>query len=93
MLKGCKKNVVYIKNTGSELFEEAYFIVSEKRASGKRESDILDEANKIILNSPIRNYFLGDEPKKKTKKHFSTLSFILGASVMAALNTLIYLLL
>lgn len=93
MLKGCKKNVIYIKNTGSELFEEAYFIVCESSASGKRENDILDEANKIISNSPIRNYFLGDEPKRKTKKRFSALSFILGAAVMGTLNTLIYLLL
>lgn len=46
MIKGCHKNVVFLKNTGSELFDEAYFVV---KASVKQQEyhDIVSEAMEI----------------------------------------------
>jgi hypothetical protein len=29
MVRGCQKKIIYLKNTGSEVFEEAYFVVRE----------------------------------------------------------------
>ena len=51
-MKGCQKKVIYLKNTGCELFEEAYFVVS--RAGEVSESDeesMIEEANRIISDS------------------------------------------
>lgn len=49
MIKGCQKNVVWIRSTESELFDEAYFIVSDKvRSKRISENDMVSEANRLI---------------------------------------------
>ncbi len=93
MLKGCRKNVVYVKNTDSELFEEAYFIVSDKTAiKNKCENDMLKEASRIISNGPMRSYFPTDkEAKNESAAEIrKALWFVLGATVTAALNAVIF---
>ena len=30
LIKGCSKKVIVVKNTGSNMFEEAYFIINPK---------------------------------------------------------------
>mgnify|MGYP006966488056 CR=1 FL=1 len=49
MLKGCQKKIIVMKNTGSPMFDEAYFILSENalRAHAS-ERDMISEANRII---------------------------------------------
>lgn len=47
MVKGCEKRMVLVKNTGSELFEEAYFILNNKKASRVTRYDMIKEANRI----------------------------------------------
>lgn len=94
MVKGCKKNVVYLKNTGSEMFEEAYFIISE---AGKRknqtENDMVCEANKIVNSSPVSAYFLGAKKTRESARAVNRVVwFMAGACVMTALNAVIFLL-
>ena len=52
MVRGCQRRVVFIKNTDSEIFSEAYFIlvdgVEKKEHS---DGDIIREANRIIEES------------------------------------------
>ena len=51
-MRGYQKRVIYLKNTGSPLFDEAYFIVSrEGEATGLAEGDMVYEANRIIDES------------------------------------------
>lgn len=51
MIKGCQKNVVWIRSTESELFEEAYFIVSDKvKRKHISENDMVSEANRLIAD-------------------------------------------
>lgn len=48
-MRGCRKSVVFLKNTGSEIFEEAYFVLRsdiEKKGCGR--IDLIREANRII---------------------------------------------
>ena len=48
-MKGYQKRVIYMKNTGSELFEEAYFVL--RCDKGEKSLDtprMVDEANRII---------------------------------------------
>ncbi len=54
MLKGCRKQMIVLRGTGSEIFDEAYFVLkkSDERkhyADGDRErKSMLLEANRII---------------------------------------------
>ncbi len=54
-MRGAEKKVIHLKNTGSSLFSEAYFIVSEQRANSRAQiKDMLSEADRIIDESISR---------------------------------------
>lgn len=46
MLKGCQKKIIFLKDTGSDFFEEAYFIIKNEY-EGMNDIDIISEATKI----------------------------------------------
>ena len=49
MLKGCQKKIVFLKNTGSKFFDEAYFVIRDKKSEDNTSNtDLIIEANKII---------------------------------------------
>ena len=49
MLKGCQKQMIVLHGTGSEIFEEAYFILKPGRGgSDKTKAAMLLEANRIV---------------------------------------------
>ena len=49
MVRGCQKKIIYLKNTESGVFDEAYFVVSESALSSEiDECDMIEEANKIL---------------------------------------------
>ena len=51
-MRGYQKKVIFLKNTGSHLFDEAYFVVSrEGEAAHIEQSDMIYEANRIIKES------------------------------------------
>ena len=51
-MRGYQKKVIFLKNTGSHLFDEAYFVVSrEGEAAHVEQSDMIYEANRIIKES------------------------------------------
>ncbi len=82
-MKAYQKKMVFIKNTGSALFEAAYFVLSEKALSENiKRSTMTDEAKKIIKE----NF------KKKKKIKMSTiLSFFTGAALSLIVCLLIFL--
>jgi len=51
-MKGYQKKVIYMKNTGSRHFEEAYFVL---RSDAERQNvscnEMVEEANKIIAEN------------------------------------------
>ena len=49
-VKGYQRKVIFLKNTGSPYFDEAYFVVSRAGAS-VGQSDMVEEANRIISES------------------------------------------
>lgn len=72
MLRGCKRNMIVLRGTGSDLFEEAYFVVREE-AERRSETDMLAEAERIInKNRSSRS----NEMKKA--RLFSLFSFLFG---------------
>ena len=67
MVRGCKKSIVYVKNTGSEYFKEAYFILNENKGlSIICEKDLVSEAKRII----------SDGTKEKAKKDKGVLALV-----------------
>jgi len=85
MIKGCQKKVIWMRNTESDLFDEAYFILSER--ADKRactESDMIKEAGRLIGLSPVSGYWgaKADTPLRspKREKHMGgrLTSFLLG---------------
>ena len=97
MIKGCEKRVVWLRNTDSEVFDQAYFILSDAAYENKKsEGDIVSEAKRIIGQSPISGWW--EEPTPTIKKRGSPLAssklaffifgFALGA-IPAALTLLL----
>lgn len=51
-MRGYQKKVIYLKDTGSHLFDEAYFVVSRRGEEAHIEqTDMIYEANRIIRES------------------------------------------
>jgi len=92
-MRGYQKKVIYLKDTGSDFFDEAYFIVSrECEISGIEKGDMVLEASRIIEES------LGIKTKSKKDARLSgllsrALPFLSGATFSAVLITAITVLL
>ena len=51
-MRGYQKKVIFLKDTGSHLFDEAYFVVSRRGEEAQIcKSDMIFEANRIIRES------------------------------------------
>jgi hypothetical protein len=88
-VRGYQKKVIFLKNTGSHLFDEAYFVMSrEGEEAAVDQSDMVFEANRII-NESIggRESRIGRE--RGGKKSF-IIPFLIGALFSVALMTIIY---
>ena len=78
MIKGVKKDVVFLKITGSRVFEEAYFILRES-PDRPDSSDLAEEARKIIASNVLspENAFSGKTKRSRTRL-FCLISFAAG---------------
>ena len=79
MIKGCQKNIIFLKNTGSELFDEAYFVVKPS-APQKKERDIVLEASRLIN---------GLDDTRRARRTKRLLPFLSGLALGAGLMLLI----
>ncbi len=49
MVRGCQKKIIYLKNTRSDIFDEAYFVIKDSTLyESNNECDMVEEANKIL---------------------------------------------
>jgi len=49
MVRGCQKKIIFLKNTQSEIFDEAYLVIKDNALyENMNECDMVEEANKII---------------------------------------------
>jgi len=90
-MRGYQKKVVCFKNTGSDLFEEAYFVLKntdEELSFEKRREILIKEAGRIIENSLCN----GDGKKKKlipTWISLYTAGFLSAALIITVLILII----
>ena len=89
MLRGCQKKIVFLKNTGSKIFDEAYFVISDKTLNDEIcDTDMISEANRIIEEC-IGNID-GSSEKGAFSRAISSLRrallpFMIGALVMGGM--------
>lgn len=88
-MRGCEKKVVHLKNTGSALFEEAYFIIKENSepcgTDEGKDVDLVREASRIIAENT------DFEVKRRSPIGISTvLIFLSGAFISAAVSFMLY---
>ena len=90
MVRGCQKKIIYLKNTESGVFDEAYFVVSDSALSSDiDECDMVEEANRILdecvfteEENSLKNIIF-DIAKKKT------IPFILGIAIGIVIGLII----
>ena len=84
-MRGYQKNIICLKNTGSQLFEEAYFVISPTGASVKKD-DMVVEANRIVEES------IGARGNKRTVSAPGFLyPFLIGAATsFIVLSTVLF---
>ena len=78
-MRGYQKKVIFLKDTGSHLFDEAYFVISRKGEEAKiDQSDMIFEANRIIKESTKdkESRIIGRNGKIR---RYILLSFLMGA--------------
>ena len=89
MLKGCQKKIVFLKDTGSDFFEEAYFVLKcEVNDSLIHSKDIINEATMVINNYSNE----GSSSKSSSKKISRVLWFFIGFVLSFVITLSVYLL-
>ena len=88
-MKGYQKRIIYMKNTGSRHFEEAYFVL-HSACESQGGDDIIAEANRIIseMEGGDRN-----RGKRKIFSRGNIASFSFGFLISAVFSTVITLIL
>lgn len=78
-MRGSEKRVIFVRDTGSRFFEEAYFIVRRGVPGGDaHEADMVQEAQRIVSEC-------GAYPSARRYAGGRTLSFLAGAASAGAL--------
>lgn len=80
-MRGYQKKVIYVKNTGSSQFEEAYFVIrTDNRSESSSADKMVEEANRIIKEN-----FGGGKKGFLYSKRWHILAFFLGCAITLAL--------
>ena len=89
-MRGYQKKVIFLKDTGSHLFDEAYFVVSrEGEAAHIDQSDMVFEANRIIKES-LEDKELRVRGKDWRFSFSPIFSFFLGALISLLISLSVY---
>ncbi len=87
-MRGYQKKVVYLKNTGSPVFEEAYFVIKtdcqkEDKYTGEK---LIEEANRIVEEN--KKLYCGNRTKRFSASNF--IIFGIGFLSSAIISILIF---
>ena len=92
MIKGCKRNIIMVKETGSRYFDSAYFVLRSDLPPSCRDTDMLAEARRMIAACDDEKTAVQALPKKKmNKRTAAVLSVLLAVTVCLAVAVLILL--
>ena len=83
-MRGCQKRVVFLKNIGSDFFEEAYFVLKGNTDMAKyTDADIIREANRIIDEN------IGKRRRINIKKMIMRVALFASGAAVASVIALI----
>lgn len=85
-MRGYQKRVVFLKNTGSRIFEQAYFVLREDKeddTANTEKTDMVLEASRIIEEN------FGKRRLRLSRKLTYAAAFLLGALMAAVLILLL----
>ena len=90
MIKGCRKNMIFVRCGADSSFESAYFIMKDD--AGGDEGDLLSEAEKIIKSSASGNEKTRPSKKQKDEKKplRGIIPFAAGATLGSAAGILLF---
>ncbi len=90
VLKGCTKRVIILKNTDSDLFDEAVFFLKPGK-DNLCERDYLSEANNLVSrHTVISDCTLEDRIKNTKAKSRGFLQFAIGIAVGAVAMLILF---
>ena len=79
MLKGCQKKIIFLKDTGCDIFEEAYFVIKPEYDSMNKD-DIVCEATKIA-NGIYQEKSKGTQKKQTLYPLVLSVGMLIGVAV------------
>ena len=85
-MRGTQRRVIYLKNTGSDMFDEAYFVIKENAPRTDMpagENDLIKEADRII------NEHIGRKSKKIKGNLLKDISILLTGFAIAFITAII----
>ena len=82
MVRGCQKKIIYLKNTGSDVFDEAYFVVGNNVYTNELvEEDLVNEAKRILDECIAKDDVIDGWQKCKSFFRVKTMPFLLGVLI------------
>ena len=95
MIKGCNKRVIVMKDTGSEVIEEAFFILKPHSVKGSfSETEIMKHANSILEKSCYSTAFSPLSMNTVSgAKRSGSVSFLWGMALGVVFSAVIFLVL
>ena len=83
-MRGSEKMIIYVKDTGSRIFEEAYFVIRrgiDEEDSRPSENDMVREATRLVTQSGA------DYPATRRRRRLRTkiLFFLAGAAAATSI--------
>lgn len=89
-MRGCKKKVIFMKSTGSDFFDEAYFVLNDAADNVYLdERDMIAEATRIINESRVKKR---PPTEERGRTLTAALWFAAGAIVSAGVTAAVTLL-
>lgn len=82
MIKGCERRIIYIRDTGSAVFKEAYFVLRDGAPSVPEQS-MVAEAERIIRERTQPHSFEKKKSPTPDRKNFIA-GFLVAAGVFSA---------
>ena len=90
MVKGCERRVVYLKNTDSAVFEEAFFVMKDAKTEKPPSSmEMVREANRILSENMTVEGMLCEPPSSSFSIRQACLSFLFGVVFSSGIFTLV----
>lgn len=82
-MRGSEKKIIYVKDTGSKIFEEAYFVIRrgmDEEDGRPSENDMVREATRIVAQSGTEY----PATRRRRRMRAKILSFLAGVAAASS---------